>query len=134
MPATAEISQPAPGARIPTPPDFPVRWEKPEDERMLWTPDLVHFPDPMTPLAFEVLYEFFHRINYAAETYELPIRFDARYVNGYFYQTVIPVGAPPEPVIRLMNRIGRVAPGLVKSIENRAVGAAARKSDAYPPS
>lgn len=73
------------------------------------------------------MYEFFDRLNHAAETYELPVRFDFRYINGYFYQTVIPVGAPPEPVIKLMNRIGRVAPGLVKSIENRAVGAAARK-------
>jgi rifampicin phosphotransferase len=127
MSATATISQPAPGTQIPTPPDFPVRWEKPGDERMFWTPELVHWPDPMTPLAFEVLYEFFDRLNYAAETYELPIRFDARYINGHFYQTVIPVGAPPEPVIKLMNRIGRVAPGLVKPIENRAVGAAARK-------
>lgn len=41
--------------------------------------------------------------------------------------TIIPVGAPPETVIKLMNRIGRVAPGLIKSIENRAVGAAASK-------
>lgn len=127
MSATATISQPAPGAQIPTPLDFPVRWEKPGDERMLWTLDRLHFPDPMTPLAFEIVYEVLVRINHAAETYELPIRLDARYINGHFYQTVIPVGAPPETVIKLMNRIGRVAPGLVKSIENKAVGVAARK-------
>jgi rifampicin phosphotransferase len=127
MSATATISQPAPGTQIPTPPDFPVRWEKPGDERMLWTLDRLHAPDPTTPLTFEVGYEYFDGANHAAETYEMPIRFDARHINGYFYQTVIPVGAPPETVIKLMNRIGRVAPGLVKSIENRAVGSAARK-------
>lgn len=49
MSATATVSQPAPGTQIPTPPDFPVRWEKPGDERMFWTLELVHFPDPMTP-------------------------------------------------------------------------------------
>lgn len=127
MSATAETSQPAPGTQIPTPPDFPLRWEKPADERMFWTLERMHSPDPVTPLAFEVMCEYVRSINRVAETYELPIRLDARYINGYFYQTVIPVGAPPEPVIRLMNRIGRVAPGLVKSIESRAVGAAARK-------
>ena len=32
---------------IPISPNFPIRWEVPEDERMPWQLDPMHFPDPM---------------------------------------------------------------------------------------
>ena len=35
---------------LPTPPEFPVRWEDPADERRFWTNDRMHWPDPQ-PIA-----------------------------------------------------------------------------------
>ena len=40
----------ATGNRIVPPPDFPVQWERPGDERYHWTRDREHMPDPITPM------------------------------------------------------------------------------------
>jgi hypothetical protein len=45
-------------SKIPTPPDFPVVWENPDDERLFWTRDAMHFPNPVNALEDE----FFVRI------------------------------------------------------------------------
>ncbi len=129
MTATTMTGHPEPGKPTPTVPDFPVAWEKEGDEGLYWETQPSHYPDPMTPLEFELGVKTFnvHGLNHAAEVYDFPIRFDGRRINGYVYQAIIPVGAPPEIVIKVMNQLGRVVPGLVDSIQNKAVGAQARK-------
>lgn len=119
----------APGKPIPAPPDFSVAWEKPGDVSLYWERNLFHYPDPMAPLEFEFGVKTYNvdGLNHAAEVYDFPIRFDGRRINGYVYQAIIPVGAPPEAVIKVMNQLGRVVPGLVDSIQSKAVGAQARK-------
>lgn len=119
----------APGKPIPAPPDFPVAWEKPGDASLYWERQLSHYPDPMAPLEFELGVKTFnvHGLNHAAKAYDFPIRFDGRRINGYVYQAIIPVGAPPEAVIKVMNQLGRLVPGLVDSIQNKAVGAQTRR-------
>ena len=39
---------------IPTPPDFPVVWENPDDERLFWTREAMHFPNPVNALENEL--------------------------------------------------------------------------------
>jgi rifampicin phosphotransferase len=129
MTTTTMTEHPEPGKPIPTPPDFPVTWEKPGDAGLYWERNLFHYPDPMTPLEFEFGVKAYnvHGLNHAAELYDFPIRFGGRRINGYVYQAIIPVGAPPEAVIKVMKQLGRVVPGLVDSIQNKAAGAQAKK-------
>jgi pyruvate,water dikinase len=81
---------------IPTPPDFPVAWESPDDERLFWTRDAMHFPNPVNELEDE----FFVRISQgngfarATATYDMPVRMLVRRINNYLYSAVTPaVGA-----------------------------------------
>ncbi len=127
--AATVVESPAPGKPIPAPPDFPVRWENPKDAKMFWEPDPMHYPDPIAPLEFEFINGGLgeHGFNHAAEKYELPVRMRELRINTYYYASIFPIAAPPEPVIKVMKGIGRVAPGLIGAIENRAVGAQAKK-------
>ena len=42
-------------SKIPTPPDFPVVWENPDEERLFWSRDAMHFPKPVNALEDEFL-------------------------------------------------------------------------------
>ncbi|HEX5501100.1 MAG TPA: PEP-utilizing enzyme [Thermomicrobiales bacterium] len=87
-------NQPAP---IPTPPDFPVTWEQPDDPRLFWTMDRMHCPAPLTPLTHALIrYMFQDAINVAMEELELPIRLMNRQVNTYMYMTIYPSTPPAE--------------------------------------
>src|SRR5262245_12235456 len=79
---------------IPTPPDFPVTWEQPDDEKGFWTNDRLHWPDPVPLLLTSLNLE--SSINSAAPEYEAPIRFFARRVNTYQYSAFVPLPLPPE--------------------------------------
>src|SRR5829696_6966300 len=83
---------------IPAPPDFPVVWENPDDERLFWRRDAMHFPNPMNAQEDE----FFVRIAQgngfarASEAYDMPIRLRARRINTYLYSAAVPVVSSPE--------------------------------------
>lgn len=126
--STSQPPQPAPGKPIPLPSDFPVEWEDPADARMHWTFDPMHFPDPVLPLAFDFEWRIFtDGFNPATEAYQLPLRMHARRVNTYAYETFVPVGRPPAPVLKAMLALGRVAPGVVNALQSKAAGAVAQK-------
>jgi len=81
---------------IPTPPDFPVTWETPDDERTPWELDRMHFPDPLPPLEGELWCRIFHNgFNPATEAYEMPMKGRARLMNTYLYSAIVPT-VPPE--------------------------------------
>jgi rifampicin phosphotransferase len=83
--------------RIPAPPNFPARWEKPEDADHFWMFDRLHAPEPATladGLAFSCIYE--HGITAAARAYGLPMRCASRRINTYLYMALVPVMSPPE--------------------------------------
>src|SRR5438094_83057 len=61
------------------PPGFPVKWEHPEDERLFWTHDRMHWPDPLPVVSFDLMIE--DGVNPAAIEYDAPIRFDGRRIN-----------------------------------------------------
>src|SRR4028119_1284408 len=83
---------------IPTPPDFPVNWENPDDERLFWTRDAMHFPNPVSALEDE----FFVRIAQgdgfarASEAYNMPVKNLVRLFNTYLYSAMAPAVAPEE--------------------------------------
>ena len=42
---------------VPAPPDFPVVWETPDDEKLFWTNDRMHWPDPLPMLLTSLDFE-----------------------------------------------------------------------------
>lgn len=82
---------------IPTPPDFPVVWENPDDERLFWTRDAMHFPEPVNELEDEFLTRLAQENGFAraCEVYDLPFRLRPIRINHYLYTAVAPVMAPP---------------------------------------
>ena len=83
---------------IPTPPDFPVVWDNPDDERLFWTRDAMHFPKPVNELEDEFLIRLAQENGFAraCEAYDLPFRLRPIRINHYLYTAVAPVMAPPE--------------------------------------
>src|SRR5438067_11103919 len=79
---------------IPAPPDFPVVWESPDDEKLFWTNDRMHWPDPVPMLLHSLAPEA--GVNRAAPQYEAPIAFYARRINTYQYDAWVPLPIPPE--------------------------------------
>jgi pyruvate,water dikinase len=119
---------PAPGETIPAPDNFPVKWDNPDDHRLLWTFDGYHYPHPLAPLEFELTVAIYEEGgNRAGVEANVPFRLAARRINTYFYRAAIPDGAPPDGVIRLMNQVRRFAPSVVRAIESKAVEGMTRK-------
>jgi pyruvate,water dikinase len=83
---------------IPTPPDFPVNWENPDDERLFWTRDAMHFPNPVNALedAFFVRIAQGDGFARASEAYDMPVKNLVRLVNTYLYSAMAPTVAPEE--------------------------------------
>src|SRR5215211_4426786 len=83
---------------IPAPPDFPVVWEDPDDERLFWTRDAMHFPNPVNALEEEFLVRLAQGEGFAraCEAYDMPIRLRARRINSYLYSASVPVVSSTE--------------------------------------
>jgi hypothetical protein len=83
---------------IPAPPDFPVVWEDPDDERLFWTRDAMHFPYPVNALEGEFLVRIAQGNGFARarEAYDMPVKMLVRLVNTYLYSAPAPVVAPEE--------------------------------------
>jgi pyruvate,water dikinase len=122
---------PAPGQLIVPPPNFPLAWEQPDDTHLFWTTDSVHYPDSVTPLEGWFLRNVYERgFNAAAEAYRLPFRLRMQHINTYLYSTVVPMIAPPQPILRVMGWLSRRAPRLASSIQGAALGGWVRRYQA----
>ena len=93
--ATTDTAPPAPQP-IPLPPDFPVAWERPEDQMRLLTIDQMHFPGQQKPLTASLIQLFDVGFNAAAEHNSLPVEARTLYINTYLYQSIGPRLLPPE--------------------------------------
>src|SRR5262245_38402371 len=91
----AAVNEPRATPTLPLPPNFPVRWEAPEDARLFWALNRMHTPEPLTPLDYWFLREYPRAINRAAQMYELPIRLQTLHLNSYLYQAVVPATGTP---------------------------------------
>lgn len=73
---------------------FPVTWDNPEDARLFWTLDRMHWSDPAPMLIMDFAPE--SGIPAAATEYDLPLRFLNRRINTYCYSHIGPPPLPPE--------------------------------------
>ncbi len=80
---------------IPTSPDFPVAWDQPEDERLFWVPDRMHFPEPVTPMMIGWIQASNDGFQRASQTLELRVRLRYQRISTYIYQAIVPT-VPPE--------------------------------------
>lgn len=80
---------------VPIPPNFPVTWEGPDDERLFWHLDIMHFPEPMTPISARVVRAISDGFREGAEVYSIPVTLANRRINTYIYEAVTPL-VPPE--------------------------------------
>jgi pyruvate,water dikinase len=88
----------------------------------------MHFPHPVTPFFASVSDPIFAvPFNRMAERYALPIRLSIVCLNTYLYLNYAPAGAPPDVVLRGLKVLGRVVPGLVNSMLDKAVAGITRK-------
>jgi phosphohistidine swiveling domain-containing protein len=95
MATTNVIDAPA-RASIPAPPNFPIAWEHPDDERLFWTFDPLHFPVPITPMSGVFIRSLIQDTSAAFGAYDQPIQMYARRINTYHYQAQAPVVMPAE--------------------------------------
>ena len=94
-----------PAGPLPTPPDFPVSWERPGDERLFWTHDRMHFPDPITPMADSFVHVFIEEgFGAAFARYDIPARMLTRRINTYHYESTVPADLSPEEAEALGRR------------------------------
>lgn len=84
---TEEKDPPSP---IPTPADFPIDWQKPEDEELFWQQDRMHFPEPVPPLTMLFAGSFNEGISRAAETLGVPIKIHYGLINTYMFNALVP--------------------------------------------
>ncbi len=124
-PAAAATGRP--GQPIPRPPDFPVKWDTPADDRLYWTFDPIHYPDPVSPLAFDLQSRWWWGARKGFEQYSLPMVIETRRVNTYYYSAQVPKGLPPEPVLKAMQALARLAPGMVSGLQGKAANGILQK-------
>lgn len=90
---------------VPTPPDFPVAWERPGDEQVCWTFDRMHFPNPIAPLVAAFLEASIgDGFTAAFAHYGVPLRVAARRINTYHYESYIPLPLTAEELAALGQR------------------------------
>jgi rifampicin phosphotransferase len=95
---------------IPVPADFPVTWPAPEDERMFWFQDNLHFPVPVTPINASLFQAAFAEgTTRAISKLSMPIAGLGTMVqNGYLYLAAIPVLEPPEVLAARFEEMKRI--------------------------
>ncbi|MDA8195168.1 MAG: PEP-utilizing enzyme [Thermaerobacter sp.] len=82
---------------MPPTPEFPVTWEPATDASLFWMRDVLHHPEPIGPLAGDMLQLVFEDgVNAALASYRFPWRSRRRYFNGYSYSAVEPTGTSAE--------------------------------------
>ena len=127
--STTSTPAPKPGQPIPTPPDFPVTWDNPQDARLTWS----SFPGtitPITPLAHATISAFMAGFNAGFEKAALPVRMRLARINTYAYMGMAPSSAPPDAVMKAMGFINQAAPGMFKRMMGRMTAGMTKQQEA----
>lgn len=76
---------------IPSPPEFPVQWDHPDEAKAFWTREVMHFPEQLLPLGGGLSSHMItHGFAVATATYEMPVSIVYRPINTYMYSAVVP--------------------------------------------
>jgi rifampicin phosphotransferase len=96
-------------------PKFTVEWRDPEDERMTWFRDEMHFPEPLTPLTVTLLFDTFNVGNpLACDELAMPMAaLLTSAFNSYAYNVTRPV-----PEAEMPGRIERNKQVMPERMEN----------------
>ncbi len=84
---------------LPVPQDFRFQWDSPEEASRFWTPDLMHFPNGISPLSATMdMPAFVRGLLKTADTLCMP--FDTKnsafkVINGYVYNSFVPYSTDP---------------------------------------
>lgn len=70
----------------------------PADEGLFWQQDKMHFPDPLAPMELAMIERLVGKgFTHGARTYDAPItRIEVRSINGYQYQSMVPLTGTPD--------------------------------------
>ncbi len=76
----------------------PFTLADPADEALFFQQDKMHFPDPLAPMELAMIERAVgHGFSHGARAYDAPIaRVEVRAVNGYEYQSFVPMTGTPE--------------------------------------
>jgi len=90
--------------------------------------DRMHFPDPVPPLLASLSADLIAApFNHAATRYALPVRLSTLSLNTYLYLGFRPEGAPPDFILRALNALKQIAPGVVEALMARISAGLAQK-------
>lgn len=107
---------------IPIPHNFPVTWLQPEEARLFWMRQQMHFPEPMTPLDEWLLQGEFDGVNRIAKHYCLPFYSGGRRFNTYAYAHLTPLPLSPMDIEaqgrQAQEKLGVAMDGLLATWEN----------------
>ncbi len=99
-------------------PSFPVQWQRPEQERLYWYRDRMHFPHPCTPLSASVDAPAFAEGTTAGyRALGAPVTVHVCTPNGYWYLAP-ELDVPLEELPRVREAaVGRLLPELTRQLE-----------------
>ncbi len=90
---------------LPIPDNFPITWDNPEDAKLYWSFDRMHWPTPITPMTGQYLeYIFADGFNRALQACELPISAYTRRINTYHYDSAAPLPLSAEEMVARSQR------------------------------
>ena len=127
--STSTTQAPTPGQPIPTPPDFPVKWENPRDAKLSWMSSPAN-KTPVPQLIFSVVSAFFGGASVGFEKAGLPMEFRLSRINTYAYMSMAPKALPPEAVMKALGFISRAAPGVFKAIMSKMSAGMSKQQEA----
>ena len=81
---------------IPPQEDFPVEWASPDEQKIPWHLDRMHFNEIMPPLEGEFWTRFMHGMHLGMEHYEMPLQAVAKAFNYWEYLGIFPCVAPEQ--------------------------------------
>jgi hypothetical protein len=82
--------QPPEPVAIPPQEDFPVEWASPEEAKIPWQHDKMHFPEAMPPLESEFWTRFMHGMHQGMTHYEMPVQVVSKEFNNWVYFGIFP--------------------------------------------
>lgn len=82
--------QPPEPVAIPPQEDFPVEWASPEEAKIPWQHDKMHFPEAMPPLESEFWTRFMHGMHQGMTHYEMPVQVASKEFNNWVYLGIFP--------------------------------------------
>jgi phosphohistidine swiveling domain-containing protein len=112
---------------LPIPPDFPIQWERPEDEQLFWFQDMMHNPTAVTPLTASIEGPSFTAgVGAALGRFYMPItQVRHTHFNHYTYLGAIPaLGSAAELQARqerLIQQMGEILPALLPTFYEKHV-------------